>query len=275
MRKSEIAKFASASDDEGVNSVSEPRDKGKMGDADAPAPLLRAERLQKSYAAASGPLPVLNGLDLEIARGEMVAVVGPSGCGKSTLLHLLAALDTPTSGTVYFKQEALSAFSGAKLADFRNRQIGFVWQRHHLLADFTAEENAAFPLLLRGVSMREALQAAGEGLDRVGLSERRRHRAAELSGGEQQRVAIARALSGQPSLLFADEPTGDLDEDTAESVFALLRRLHDERRLTSILATHNQGLAQRCDRVLRLEHGQVQAQAAPPGIAQGGERTLR
>jgi len=258
-----------------VNPARETRDTGETAAAAARTPLLRAAQLRKSYSAASGPLSVLNGLDLEIARGEMVAVVGPSGCGKSTLLHLLAALDTPTSGTVYFDQEALSAFSGAKLAEFRNRQIGFVWQRHHLLADFTAEENAAFPLLLRGVPIREALAAAGEGLDRVGLSDRRRHRAAELSGGEQQRVAIARALSGQPSLLFADEPTGDLDEDTAESVFALLRRLHDERRLTSILATHNQGLAQRCDRVLRLEHGQVQPLAASRAAAQGGERTLR
>ena len=258
-----------------MNSAREPRDTGDPAASVGHGPLLRAAGLRKSYAAASGPLPVLNGLDLEIARGEMVAVVGPSGCGKSTLLHLLAALDTPTSGTVYFEQEALSAFSGAKLAEFRNRQIGFVWQRHHLLADFTAEENAAFPLLLRGIPMREALETAGEGLDRVGLSDRRRHRAAELSGGEQQRVAIARALSGQPSLLFADEPTGDLDEDTADTVFALLRRLHDERRLTSILATHNQGLAQRCDRVLRLEHGQVQTQAVSPAAAQGGERTLR
>jgi lipoprotein-releasing system ATP-binding protein len=257
-------------------SAFEPRDTSAAALAAASGPLLRAESLHKTYAASSGPLPVLNGVDLEIARGEMVAVVGPSGCGKSTLLHLLAALDTPTSGTVYFEREALSAFSGAKLAEFRNRQIGFVWQRHHLLADFTAEENAAFPLLLRGASSREALEAASEGLDRVGLTDRRRHRAAELSGGEQQRVAIARALSGQPALLFADEPTGDLDEDTAESVFALLRRLHDERRLTSILATHNLGLAQRCDRVLRLEHGRVQLQAAPrSGAAEGGERRAR
>ena len=253
-----------------MNSAFEPRNTTAVTSVAASGSLLRAENLHKTYAASSGPLPVLNGLDLEIACGEMVAVVGPSGCGKSTLLHLLAALDTPTSGTVYFEREALSAFSGAKLAEFRNRQIGFVWQRHHLLTDFTAEENAAFPLLLRGVSFREALEAASEGLHRVGLSDRRRHRAAELSGGEQQRVAIARALSGQPSLLFADEPTGDLDEDTAESVFALLRRLHKEQRLTSVLATHNLGLAQRCDRVLRLEHGRIQAQATPGFLSRSG-----
>ncbi len=257
-----------------MNTLPEPLSRSAAA-ADPSAALLRAENLRKSYAAASGPLPVLNGIDVEIAPGEMVAVVGPSGCGKSTLLHLLAALDTPTSGTVYFEREALSAFSGLRLAEFRNRRIGFVWQRHHLLADFTAEENAAFPLLLRGISMGDALQAAAEGLERVGLSDRRRHRAAELSGGEQQRVAIARALAGQPSLLFADEPTGDLDEDTAESVFALLRRLHEERRLTSILATHNIGLAQRCDRVLRLEHGRIQPQAAARSVAPGGEGTAR
>ena len=257
-----------------MNSVPELRN-ASTADADSSPVLLRAEKLRKSYASSSGSLRVLNDLDVEIARGEMVAVVGPSGCGKSTLLHLLAALDTPTSGTVYFEREALSEFSGPRLADFRNRRIGFVWQRHHLLADFTAEENAAFPLLLRGVSMGEALQTAAEGLERVGLSDRRRHRAAELSGGEQQRVAIARALAGQPSLLFADEPTGDLDEDTAESVFALLRLLHDERRLTSILATHNMRLAQRCDRVLRLEHGRIQLQAGPRTVAPSGEGTAR
>ena len=221
-------------------------------------PLLRADKLGKTYASYAGPLAVLQGLDLEIGRGEMVALVGPSGCGKSTLLHLLAALDTPTSGAVYFENEELHAFSSARLADFRNRRIGFVWQRHHLLADFTAEENAAFPLLLRGLGMTQALAAAREGLEQVGLSDRFRHRAAELSGGEQQRVAIARALSGQPCLLFADEPTGDLDEDTAESVFVLLRQLHAERRLTSVLATHNTSLAERCDRVLRLERGRLQ-----------------
>ena len=238
--------------------------------------ILRADQLEKTYAAQAGPLPVLHGLDMEIARGEMVALVGPSGCGKSTLLHLLAALDTPTSGTVYFENEELHAFSSAKLAEFRNRRIGFVWQRHHLLADFTAEENAAFPLLLRGLGMTQALAAAREGLEQVGLADRFRHRAAELSGGEQQRVAIARALSGQPSLLFADEPTGDLDEDTAEGVFVLLRRLHSERRLTSVLATHNSSLAERCDRVLRLERGQLLPQPARGAAslqAGRGERT--
>jgi lipoprotein-releasing system ATP-binding protein len=231
--------------------------------------VLRAADLHKTYASSSGPLEVLAGLDLEIARGELVAVVGPSGCGKSTLLHILAALDTPTSGTVYFDGDALNAFSSAQQAEFRNRRTGFVWQRHHLLADFTAEENVAFPLLLRGVPMSEALHAARQGLDRVGLQDRATHLAAQLSGGEQQRVAIARALAGDPVMLFADEPTGDLDEVTAEGVFALLRRLHDERRLTSLLATHNLALAGRCDRVLRLEHGRV-SQVVPPAAGAAG-----
>ena len=257
-----------------------PEDRGIPGAVPADVPradaILRAEKLEKNYATHAGPLPVLHGLDLQLVRGEMLALVGPSGCGKSTLLHLLAALDTPTSGAVYFENEELHAFSSAKLAEFRNRRIGFVWQRHHLLADFTAEENAAFPLLLRGLGMTQALAAAREGLEQVGLADRFRHRAAELSGGEQQRVAVARALSGQPCLLFADEPTGDLDEDTAESVFVLLRKLHAERRLTSVLATHNLSLAQSCDRVLRLERGQLlpSRPAAPrPAFGGRGERT--
>ncbi len=233
--------------------------------------LLRSEKLRKSYASSAGPLEVLTGVDLEITRGEMIAVVGPSGCGKSTLLHLLGALDTPTSGTVYFERESLDAFSCARLADFRNRQIGFVWQRHHLLADFTAEENVALPLLLRGVAMNEAVRMAREGLAQVELGGRVGQLAAELSGGERQRVAIARALAGQPALLFADEPTGDLDENTAEGVFALLRRLHDERRLTSVLATHNLALARRCDRVLRLEHGLISALPGSRTAAPGGD----
>ena len=251
-----------------------PRSSAKAGSAGGLAPpvdaILRAEKIEKNYVSNPGPLQVLHGLDLELARGEMLGLVGPSGCGKSTLLHLLAALDTPTSGKVYFENEELHAFSRARLAEFRNRRIGFVWQRHHLLADFTAEENAAFPLLLRGLGMTQALAAAREGLEQVGLADRFRHRAAELSGGEQQRVAIARALSGQPCLLFADEPTGDLDEDTADSVFVLLRKLHAERRLTSVLATHNSALAQCCDRVLRLERGQLQPQPARAASSRSG-----
>lgn len=219
--------------------------------------VLRAEGLRKHYGAAGAEREILSGVTLGLRRGEMVAVVGPSGCGKSTLLHLLAALDTPTSGTVYFQGKTVNSFSNSELAEFRNRQIGFVWQRHHLLADFTAAENVAFPLFLRGVSVSAARATAQERLEQVGLGGRAESSAASLSGGEQQRVALARALAGDPALLLADEPTGDLDEHTAESVFELMQRLHRTRQLTSLLATHNLSLARRCDRILDLEHGLV------------------
>jgi lipoprotein-releasing system ATP-binding protein len=171
------------------------------------------------------------------------------------LLHLLAALDMPTSGAVYFEKKAIGSFREGDLADYRNRSIGFVWQRHHLLADFTAVENVAMPLLMRGTGYNEALETSARWLREVGLEARTRHRAGELSGGEQQRVAIARALVREPALLLADEPTGDLDERNAIAVFELMQRLHRTHRLTSILATHNTVLAGRADRVLQLEHG--------------------
>jgi lipoprotein-releasing system ATP-binding protein len=234
--------------------------------------LLRAEELRKHYRAAGAELEVLSGVTLRVRRGEMVAVVGPSGCGKSTLLHLLAALDTPTSGTVYFEGKAVNSFSNSELAEFRNRRIGFVWQRHHLLSDFTAAENVAIPLFLRGVSGPRAEATARERLEQVGLQDRAGSSAASLSGGEQQRVAMARALAGDPALLLADEPTGDLDEKTAESVFELMKLLHRTQRLTSILATHNLSLARRCDRILDLEHGLLSERAPDAGGAQGGIR---
>ena len=218
-------------------------------------PVIRAEGLRKVFRSGDADLTVLAGVDLEVLQGELVAIVGPSGAGKSTLLHLLAALDTPTSGTVYFEAKSLDSLRDADVAEFRNRSVGFVWQRHHLLPDFTATENVAMPLLIRGVPHAEALAAAAHWLGEVGLAARAQHRAGELSGGEQQRVAIARALVSGPSLLLADEPTGDLDEQNAEAVFELMQRLHQAHRLTSILATHNLGLARRADRVLAIEHG--------------------
>jgi lipoprotein-releasing system ATP-binding protein len=223
--------------------------------ADSTRPVLRAEALTKTFRSGDSLLTVLAGVDLTLARGEMVAIIGPSGAGKSTLLHLLAALDTPTSGTVYFDGKALGALTDAELAEFRNRAVGFVWQRHHLLPDFTAVENVAMPLMLRGVPAAVALGAARDWLAEVGLAARTAHRTGELSGGEQQRVAFARALVTSPSLLLADEPTGDLDELNADAVFDLMRQLHHVHRLTSLLATHNLALARRCHRVLRLEHG--------------------
>jgi lipoprotein-releasing system ATP-binding protein len=217
--------------------------------------LIEAHDLRKSYCAGASEITVLSGVNMRVEAGELIAVVGPSGAGKSTLLHLLAALDTPTSGTVYFQQKATDSFPESELADYRNRSIGFVWQRHHLLADFTAAENVAMPLLMRGAGYSEALETSVRWLKEVGLEARATQRAGELSGGEQQRVAIARALVQEPALLLADEPTGDLDERNAIAIFELMQRLHREHRLTSILATHNTVLAWRADRVLQLEHG--------------------
>jgi lipoprotein-releasing system ATP-binding protein len=217
--------------------------------------LVEARDLRKTYGAGAGEVTVLSGVNVAIKAGELIAVIGPSGAGKSTFLHLLAALDTPTSGTVYFEQKAIDSFRESELADYRNRSIGFVWQRHHLLADFTAAENVAMPLLMRGTRYDEALETSARWLREVGLEARIQQRAGELSGGEQQRVAIARALVRQPALLLADEPTGDLDERNAIAIFELMQRLHREHRLTSILATHNTVLAGRADRVLQLEHG--------------------
>ncbi|MFZ0211071.1 MAG: ABC transporter ATP-binding protein [Candidatus Acidiferrales bacterium] len=217
--------------------------------------LLRVEGLRKVFRSGGTEVTALDGVSLAISSGEMVALVGPSGSGKSTLLHLLAALDTPTSGTVYFDGNLLEALGERDLENFRSSAVGFVWQRHQLLSDFTAAENVAMPLLIRGAAARDALQTAREWLGEVGLADRSQHRASELSGGEQQRVAIARALVSRPKVLLADEPTGDLDEANTESIFGLLQRLHRSHHLTSILATHNLSLAGRADRVLSLEHG--------------------
>lgn len=220
-----------------------------------PTELLRVDGLRKLFHSGAAEIIALSGVSFAVTFDEMVALVGPSGSGKSTLLHLLAALDTPTSGTVYFGGNSLAAFAEHELEDFRSRAVGFIWQRHQLLADFTAVENVAMPLLIRGNATSAALETAREWLDEVGLSDRTQHCAGELSGGEQQRVAIARALVTQPRLLLADEPTGDLDEENTESIFELMQRLHRSHHLTSILATHNLSLARRADRVLRLEHG--------------------
>ncbi|HYA63169.1 MAG TPA: ABC transporter ATP-binding protein [Candidatus Sulfotelmatobacter sp.] len=217
--------------------------------------ILEARGLKKTYGAREKNLEVLVDANLKLREGEMVAVVAPSGAGKSTLLHLLAALDTPTSGTVYFANKAIETNEDAALAEYRNRAVGFLWQRHQLLPDFTATENVAMPLLVRGEPQANALTEARKWLKEVGLEDRAEHRAGELSGGEQQRVAIARALVTGPRVLLADEPTGDLDEQNAWAVFGLLERLHRTHRLTSLIATHNQDLAERCDRIVGLEHG--------------------
>nr|HEV7952996.1 ABC transporter ATP-binding protein [Candidatus Acidoferrales bacterium] len=230
------------------------------------APVIETRELRKVFGEGAAQQVVLGAVELSVREGEMIAIVGPSGSGKSTLLHLLAALDTPTSGTVYFRSRELQTFPEAPLADYRNESVGFVWQRHHLLPDFTAAENVAMPLLMRGIKHSDALKSSAGQLERVGLAAKNNQRAGELSGGEQQRVAIARALVNSPALLLADEPTGDLDERNADAVFDLMQRLHRTHRLTSILATHNRALAERCDRVLSLEHGELKPLHVGSGI---------
>jgi len=231
--------------------------------------ILEARGLKKTYGAREKNLEVLVDVNLKLREGEMVAVVAPSGAGKSTLLHLLAALDTPTSGTVYFKNKAIETNEDAALAEYRNRAVGFLWQRHQLLPDFTAAENVAMPLLVRGEPQARAQTEARTWLAEVGLQDRAEHRAGELSGGEQQRAAIARALVTGPRVLLADEPTGDLDEQNALAVFELLQRLHRTHRLTSLIATHNLALAARCDRIVGLEHGVLQGR----GVKNAAEGT--
>jgi lipoprotein-releasing system ATP-binding protein len=235
--------------------------------------ILQSRGLKKVYGSGEKSVLVLRDANLSLRQGEMAAIVAPSGAGKSTLLHLLAALDTPTSGTVYFDSKAIETNDDAALAEFRNRAVGFLWQRQQLLPDFTAAENVAMPLLLRGENFASALGMARKWLAEVGLQDRADHRAGELSGGEQQRVAIARALVTGPRVLLADEPTGDLDEQNAWAVFELLERLHRAHKLTSLIATHNLALAARCDRILGLEHGVLHTReaAAIAGGVPGGE----
>jgi lipoprotein-releasing system ATP-binding protein len=218
------------------------------------ATLLEVRKLRKVY----GSLVLFEDLDFQVTKQQMVAIVGQSGAGKSTLLHILGALDTASSGDVYFRSTLLRSLSPVEAADFRNREIGYVWQFHYLLPEFSAAENVGLPLLARGKSKKEALQEAAHWLNEVGLSDRANHRAGELSGGEQQRVSIARALITAPKLLLADEPTGDLDNQTADVLFSLIERLHASHGLTSILVTHNLLLARRCERVLRLARGRVE-----------------
>jgi lipoprotein-releasing system ATP-binding protein len=218
---------------------------------------MRIEGLQKVFRSGKSNLVLFDNLSFEVATGEMLAIVGQSGAGKSTLLHILGALDRASSGDVYCANLRLSSLSDDAAAEFRNREIGFVWQFHYLLPEFTALENVAMPLLLRDSSRSEAQAEASSWLRQVGLEERAHHRAGELSGGEQQRVALARALITRPKLLLADEPTGDLDTRTADSVFALIARLHEEYRLTSLIATHNLDFARRCHRVLRIQNGGI------------------
>ncbi len=221
--------------------------------------VLEVVNLTKIYENPVSPIVIFEKLNLSVPRGGLIAVVGPSGAGKSTLLHLLGGLDPPTSGQVRFEGEDIFAFDADRLADYRNRHIGFVFQFHHLLPEFTAVENAAMPLMVRGMGRGESMDSARTLLERVGLAQRLDHRVGELSGGEQQRVAIARALVGDSELLLADEPTGNLDQDTGRDVFDVIRSLHEERMLTSVVVTHNERIARGCDRVWQIRQAQLEA----------------
>jgi len=216
---------------------------------------IRGAHLTKKFRSGETELIVFSDLSFEVAQGEQLSLVGESGTGKSTLLYMLGGLDRPSNGTIYFHEKNIFSLPDSELAEFRNREIGFVWQNHSLLPEFTALENVMMPLLIRGANVSEATPASLERLDEVGLRDRASHRAGELSGGEQQRVALARALVGQPRLLLADEPTGNLDYRTGDMIISLLQDLHHSHKLTSIYVTHNLNFASRCDRVLQLEKG--------------------
>ena len=223
----------------------------------AAAPLLRCAGVGRVFGPPEGRVEVLRGLDLEVRTGDMVAILGESGAGKTTLLHLVGALDRPDTGTIRFRGRDIGAASQSARAAYRNRDIGFVFQFHHLLPEFSAVENAMMPLLIAGQSPRAARERAAASLTGLGLASALGRRPTALSGGEQQRVAIARAVAGEPALLLADEPTGNLDARNAGAVFDLLLRLHEERGMTTLLATHSEKLAGRCTRVLTMEAGSL------------------
>ena len=222
--------------------------------------------LKKVFRSGEAQLVLFDNLSLDALSGEMLAIVGESGAGKSTLLHILGALERPSAGTVFFGDRQLDQLSEKDAATVRNKEIGFVWQFHYLLPEFTALENVAMPLLVRGDALGACEADAMKWLTRVGLEKRAHHRSGELSGGEQQRVALARALITRPKLLLADEPTGDLDGRTADAIFELIANLHEENGLTSLIATHNFVFARRCHRVLRL-HGGGLTEIDPKSLA--------
>ena len=228
--------------------------------------MLRVENLKKVFRSGKSELVLFENLSFQVQTGEMVAIVGESGAGKSTLLHILGVLDSASEGDVYFANTDLRTLSEEAAAEFRGRELGFVWQFHYLLPEFTAVENVAMPLYMRGASRREGEREALHWLREVGLADRASHRSGELSGGEQQRVALARALVTRPKVLMADEPTGDLDNRTADAVMDLITKLHRDYRLTSLIVTHNHAFARRCDRVLHLAQGRM-AEVSPQSLS--------
>ena len=219
--------------------------------------LISVQNLEKSFKTGKKTLKVLKNLNFGIMKGEMVAIMGPSGAGKSTLLHLMGTLDSPSTGKIFFNHTNLFEMNDSRLANFRNKNIGFVFQFHHLLPEFTAQENVMMPLLIQGVKRKNALEKANTILDELGLSERGNHKTGELSGGEQQRVAIARALVNDPEVILADEPTGNLDQKTGEKVHHMLKELKQVKNKTLVVVTHNSQLANDMDRVLLMEDGKI------------------
>ena len=228
---------------------------------------VKADNLSKTYTGEGAPVTVFSNLSFAVPAGTFAAIMGPSGVGKSTLLHLLGGIDRADSGRVEVFGQAIDELSPRARARFRNEKVGFVFQFHHLLPEFTAEENVAMPDRIAGVPESTARKRAGELLERVGLADRRDHGARALSGGEQQRVAIARALARGPGLLLADEPTGNLDAASAQAVFALLRELHAEREMTTVLVTHNPDLASRCDKLFSMSREGI---SSVPGLPERG-----
>ncbi|MBI3605490.1 MAG: ABC transporter ATP-binding protein [Nitrospirae bacterium] len=223
-----------------------------------PAPiLLEIKNLTKHFTLNFHHIEVLRGINLTVHRGEFLSIMGASGVGKSTLLHLLGALDLPTSGEIFFEGKDITRLGESALAEFRNKKVGFVFQFHHLLPEFTAMENAAMPAIIQGISKKESLRLAKEMLEEVGLGKRLEHKPGELSGGEQQRVAVARALLLHPALVLADEPTGNLDSRTSMEVFHLLQKLNKERKVTFILVTHNEKIGAGGDRLFEMVDGSI------------------
>ena len=220
--------------------------------------VIDCQNLFKTYREGDVETPVLHGLNFSVEQGEQVAIVGSSGSGKSTLLHLLGTLDTPTKGKIFIAGEDIASLSRRKQAAFRNKHLGFIYQFHHLLMEFSALENVAMPLLIRGLSAKDAQQQAGEMIEKVGLSHRAKHLPSALSGGERQRVAIARALVTKPTLVLADEPTGNLDHGNAEKIYQLLREINQSVKTSFVVVTHDVGLANKLDRSIRMIDGHLE-----------------